>query len=541
MRLDRAFTKFLCAACGTYVLARRGIVFWAALGLVAVFCFCNGSARAAGLPCEKLESTALKNGAVTLTQIVQAGAFTPPDAAGVAEAQKERVAQAFKELPAFCRVAVTLKPTSDSDIRVEVWLPIAGWNGRLLGVGNGGWGGVINYSGLAQGLHKGFVTVSTDMGTGGFSNTDRSTWAVLKSNGRLKDFGFRSTHLMTVASKLYIQAFYGKSPQYSYWNGCSTGGKQGLAEAQRFPKDYDGIVEGDPASYFTHLMFSLQWYGRAARSDPAGPIPVEKLQLLHQAVLNACDALDGVADGIISDPESCHYDPKQLACRKNDGPNCLTSSQIKMVAALYGGAKNPRTGVQVFPGQVLGSELGWGGMLHIPGPTLTSLSYFQFALHRDPKWDEQTLNFDSDLAAADRANGEILNDIDPDLREFEARGGKLIMFHGWSDPIISPLESVEYYKDVIAAVGGASQAAGFVRLFMLPGVGHCQGGPGADSFDKISAIEDWTEHGIAPDSLVAVHREKNGVTLSRPLCNYPKTAHWKGNSDASSAGNFTCQ
>jgi feruloyl esterase len=484
----------------------------------------------------------MQDGTIRLVQAVGAGSFTlPTSGETLPPAQRERLAQVFEKLPAFCRVDIEFKPAPQSDIRVEVWMPESAWNGRPLGVGNGGWGGVINYSGLAQGVMQGFAAASTDMGTAGFSAPDRTTWKILESDDRLVDFGSRATHLMTVAAKLLIQSFYGSSPHFSYWNGCSTGGKQGLAEAQRYPLDYNGIVEGDPASYFTHLMFSLQWYGAAARSVSASPMPASKFSALHQAVLKACDSSDGVADGIVSDPEHCNFDPRTIACKADDAPDCLTPAELKMVTAIYECAFNPRTGEQIFPGEEPGSELGWVGMLHVPGPTLTSLSYFQFALHRNPDWSPLSLNFDSDVADADRVDGATLNDIDADLHAFKAAGGKLIMFHGWSDPIIAPFESVHYYRSVVAAMGGSDQASSFVRLFMLPGVGHCQGGPGADNFDKIGLIEKWTESGLPPSAALVAHRDPPGSAFTRPLCPYPQSAFWRGTGDSNAAENFVCR
>lgn len=499
--------------------------------------------QATAASCESLKTLALSDTTVASAQVVDPGAFRPPEPAGETSAQEQvKELQTFGQLPAFCRVAATIKPAPDSNIRIEVWMPIAGWNRRFLGVGNGGWGGTINYGSMAGALRQGFAVGSSDMGTGGFVATHRSTWTMLESDDRLRDFGFRATHLMTVEAKAILREFYAEPPRFSYWNGCSTGGKQGLAEAQRYPEDYNGIVEGDPASYFTHLMFSLQWYGVSAKRDPAGAIPQDKFALLHRAVLRACDSLDGVEDGIIGDPQQCHFDPRSLACKSGDGTGCLSAAQIKTVEALYRGAANPRTGEQIFPGQAAGSELGWAGLLHVPGPTLTSLSYFQFALHRDPNWDATSLNFDEDVAAADAADGVILNDIDPDLRSFKAHGGKLIMFHGWSDPIISPGESIQYFDRVSQAVGGPKKTQDFVRLFMLPGVGHCHGGPGADDFDKIGAIERWTEQGSPPDALTATHHgDGNGPDITRPLCSYPETAHWNGSGNSGDASSFSCR
>ena len=330
-------------------------------------------------------------------------------------------------------------------------------------------------------------------------------------------------------------------PKYSYWDGCSTGGKQGLTEAQRYPADFNGIVEGDPASVFTHLMFGTIWPAEVTLKDPAGYIPPDKYPLLHRAVLDACDALDGVKDGLIEDPTRCHFDPQVLECRGAEGAACLTAPQVEAAKKIYAGAKNPRTGEQIFPGMSLGSELGWKGQAGGPKPMEIPNSYFRNLVFKNPAWDFRTLNFDGDVAEADRLHGAILNSYDPDLKAFEALGGKLIMYHGWSDPVIVPLESVNYYNSVVATMGGADKTEKFVRLFtVVPGMGHCANGEGPSTFDKVGPLEQWVEHGVAPEKIIASKGSRGPARMTRPLCPYPTVARWKGSGSTTDAANFVC-
>jgi feruloyl esterase len=295
-----------------------------------------------GVTCESLASLTLPNTTITLAQPVAAGDFTPPDR-GRPHA-----------VPAFCRVAATLKPTADSDIKVEIWLPAAGWNGELQVVGNGGWAGSISYGAMAEALRDGYATSSTDTGHVGGSGS-----FALGHPEKLIDFGYRSEHEMTLKAKALVAAFYGNPARMSYWNGCSTGGRQGLKEAQRFPDDYDGIIAGAPANPRTHLAFGTMWIAHANLQDPASYIPPAKYPAVHQAVLNACDALDGLKDGLITDPTRCHFDPQVIACKDADDSTCLTAPQIETVKKILSPARNPRTGEEIFPGLEPGAELGW--------------------------------------------------------------------------------------------------------------------------------------------------------------------------------------
>jgi feruloyl esterase len=480
--------------------------------------------------CESLSALVLQNTTITLAQIGPADTLVqPPGSLPI-----RQPLNSFKTLPGFCRIAATIKPTADSEIKIEVWLPLTGWNGRLLGVGNGAWAGAIIYGALGQSLRQGFAVVSTDTGHMG---TFFDASFALGHPEKLIDFGYRSIHLMTVDAKLIVEAFYGKPARFAYFDGCSTGGMQGLSEAQRFPDDYNGIVDGDPANYFTHLMFGNIWPGLVMLRDPAGNIPPDKYPMINQAEMKACDALDGVVDGIINDPTRCHFDAKSLQCNGADSPECLTSHQVEALQQIYAGARNPRTGQQVFPGLEPGSPLNQALSVK---PAKIPTSYFQYVLSRDPDWKWQTLNYDSDVTLADRMDGSSIDAIDPNLKRFKAHGGKLILYHGWSDALISPLNSINYYNSVVAKMGGPAKTEAFARLFMIPGMEHCGGGLGADDFDKISVLEQWVEDGVAPDKIIASHSKNGVVDMTRPLCPYPMTAQWKGTGSTSDAANFVC-
>jgi feruloyl esterase len=485
----------------------------------------------AAASCDSLASLALPDAAVTSAQVVAAGAFTAPGGRGTA-----RDAGAYKDLPAFCRVSATLKPSSDSDIKIEVWLPVGGWNGKFQGVGNGGWAGVISYSALAEGVRRGYATASTDTGhvgaTGSFA---------IEHPEKLIDFGYRSEHEMTVKGKAITEAFYGSAPRYSYWNGCSTGGRQGLKEAQRFPNDYDGIVAGDPANPRTRLSSWELWLAHATLKDPASYIPLSKYPMVHKAVLEACDAIDGLKDGLIDDPTKCHFDPKVLECKGADGPDCLTTPQMEAARKLLSPLKNPRTGEELYPGLEPGTELGWKVGAGGPEPFAPAVDQYKYVVFKNPDWDWRTLNFDSDVALADKTDHDTINAIDPNIKTFIGHGGKLITYHGWSDPNVAPLASVNYYKSVVDSVGSESKTRDSFRLFMAPGMGHCGGGEGPNTFDMLSAMEQWVEKGKAPDQVIATHVESGVKGRTRPLCPYPQVAKYKGSGSIEDAANFACR
>ena len=481
--------------------------------------------------CRDLTALKLPRTTITLAEEVEAGAFTPPG-----PSMPMGMRAGYKSLPAFCRVAATARPTSDSDIKFEVWMPVENWNGKFEGTGNGGWLGAIIYPALADGLRRGYAVANTD--TGHVSGVMDGSWA-LGHPEKLIDFAYRAVHEMTVEGKAIAAAFYGKKAARAYWVGCSSGGKQGLKEAQRFPDDYDGIVAGAPANYWTHLTAATVWVGLQALKDKASYIPKEKYAVIHKAAIEACDAIDGIKDGVIDDPRKCHFDPKVIECKGADGPDCLTAAQVETARKVYGPATAP-DGTQFFPGLEPGSELVWGFMMGGPEPSRIGSDYYTYILHKDPKWNPRTMDFNKEVAEADKLDRGIINATNPDLSKFKAHGGKLIMYHGWADALIVPENSINYYQSVVEAMGGARKTEDFFRLFMVPGMGHCGGGEGPCNFDALSALEQWVENGKPPDRIVASHSTAGRVDRTRPLCAYPRVAKYKGSGSTDDAANFTC-
>jgi feruloyl esterase len=485
-------------------------------------CLWASPARAA--QCDSLAALALKNAKITSAQLVAAGQFSPPT-------RQQGRANPYKDLPAFCRVAATLTPSSDSDIKVEVWLPASGWNGKFQAVGNGGWAGVISYAAMAEAVRGGYASASTDTGhvggTGQFA---------LGHPEKLIDFAWRSEHEMTVKAKSVIQAFYGSAPRLSYWNGCSTGGRQGLKEAQMFPDDYDGIIAGAPAN---RTAISL-WIAHAVLKDPASYIPPAKYPVIHQAAVAACDARDGLADGLIGDPATCSFDPTVLLCKAGDGPSCLTAPQVEAAKKIYSPAVNPRTGKEMFQSLVPGTELGWGVQALGPEPSQNIYDQFRYVVFKDPNWDWKSFDFDKDVVRGDQPENLIMNATNPDMKKFFSRGGKLLMYHGWSDPAISALGTVDYWNKV-GKVVGAQAIDSFVRLYLVPGMHHCSGGPGPNEFDLLTALENWAEKGVAPAAVIATHKTDGKVDRTRPLCPHPQVAKYTGSGSVDDAANFRCE
>jgi feruloyl esterase len=479
--------------------------------------------------CEALGRLSLPNTRITQSQIVPAGDFKIPGAPSTASP--------LRQLPAFCRVTAQITPTTDSDIRIEVWLPANGWNGKFQAVGNGGWAGAISYEHLAMALQSGYASASTNTGHDG--NGSDASFA-LGHPQKVTDFAWRAVHEMTLKAKALIAAFYGKPPGFSYWNGCSTGGKQGLKEAQKFPDDYDGIVAGAPANYWTHLMAGDIWTAQATHSDPAAYIPPAQYPLLHKAVLKACDAVDGLRDGLIDDPRNCHFDPAVLACKEGQQApheDCLSAPQIGAARKIYAGATNPRTGEQVFPGLEPGSELQWGVFAGSAGPPIVA-SYFKYLLFKDPNWDFRKLDFDRDVALADKFDNGLIAATDPNLKPFVAHGGKLLLYHGWSDGLIAPRNTIHYFNAVSQVLGTKTRES--VRLFMAPGMGHCGGGDGPDEFDAVAALDGWVERHQPPEHIVVAHWSGNAIDRTRPLCPYPQVARYIGSGSIDDAASFAC-
>jgi feruloyl esterase len=348
---------------------------------------------------------------------------------------------------------------------------------------------------------------------------------------------------MTIAAKAIVRAYYGQAPKLSYFTGCSAGGRQGLMEAQRFPDDYDGIVAGSPGSNWSGRAMLAVWVAQVVHGDEASYIPPAKYPLIHAAALLACDEQDGVKDGVIENPQRCKFDPKILECKGAEAPDCLTAPQVEAVRKIYSPVLNRRTGAPIVPGFSPGSELGWSTMGG-PQPLGLGIDLFRFVVFQDPNWDFRKFDFDEDVARTVNAS-TMLNSIDPDLRKFSARGGKLIQYHGWSDPQIAPQNSVDYYKTVLDKLATtkmtASDVAGFYRLFMVPGMAHCGGGDGTSNFDMLAALEQWVEQKNAPEHVLASRARGGKTDRTRPLCPFPQVAKYKGSGSTDEAANFTCQ
>ena len=488
------------------------------------------------VPCESLKSLSLPNATITAAETLPAGAFqapgTPPPPVAM--------------LPARCRVAAVLTPSADSQIELELWLPAENWNGKFEAVGNGGWAGAITFGNgnpqaiartMVSALKEGYAVASNDTGHKG-AGADGSF--ALGHPQKLVDFGSRAVHEMVVWSKAVVDKFYGKAAKYSYWNGCSTGGRQGLMEAQRYPEDFDGIVAGAPANYMTHHAFGIIQAAQAAHKGQPGNMSAEKLSLLHDAVLRQCDALDGVKDGVLNDPTACRFDPKTLECKGAEAPGCLTGAQVEAVRKIYSGAINPRTKQQIYPGMAPGSELGWDPANGLqPFPIFES--YFRYVIFKDPVWDYRKLNFDSDVELTDKTDDGLIDATNPNLQPFFAHGGKLIQYHGWNDQQISPFNSVNYFNSVQERLGGASKTDGYYRLFMVPGMGHCGGSQGPNQLNPMGALERWRESNIAPSQILAIHSTNGVVDTVRPICPYPQVAVYRESGSTNDAANFSCK
>jgi feruloyl esterase len=493
--------------------------------VVCALVLCSCASLAAAAPCEDLARLALPATTVTSAQPVAAGAFTPPTPPG-------NNAALYKSLPAFCRVRVTLTPSSDSDIKSEVWLPTADWNGKLQAVGNGGWAGTVPYPAMAQALAAGYATTGTDTG-----HVGNNANFVPGHPEKLVDFGYRAIHEMTVASKAIIRAHYGDPPKLSYFNGCSQGGRQGITSAQRYPGDFDGIVAGASAWNSMRMHAARLAVNRVMNRSADSAIPPSKYPMIHEAVLQACDGADGLKDGLIQNPTTCSFDFKALECRGEDAAACLTPAQVVSAKAMVSPVTHPTTGAVLFEGHLWpGAELEWdtiGGPEPL-GNAVTALKNVAF----DQTWEPARFNPATDIEAADRADRDILDSNNFNLKPFFDRGGKLLMWHGWADPQVTPQNSTIYYGNVLKTVG--AQAERSIALFMLPGVYHCQGGPGPDRWERMAALERWVERGEKPTRIVASHQTSGTVDRTRPLCPFGQVAKYNGSGSIDDEANFAC-
>ncbi len=529
--------------------------------ILATFHF-HAPAEAAS--CEALTGKQFPDGLITAAVSVPGPSFTAPNG------------QTYQGLPPFCRVAAVSTPTPDSLINIELWLPSSNWNQRFMGNGNGGYAGTIAVSvpSMIEGLQLGFAVASTDMGTAPSSNNDGD--GLVGHPEKWVDFGWRATHLMTTVSKEIIQAFYGAHPRYAYFNGCSTGGQQALMEAQRFPADYNGILGGDPANNRTHVHTSVVWVHRALNLTPNSYYTSDKVNLVTNSVLAACVVQSGgvAGDQFLTDPRRCTWQPREIQCSSATATNCLNADQVNAANLIYGGTKNPANGHLIFPGSVKGSEnaslFGWNDLESPPEPQFDSLFKWVFGL----TWQWQSFDYDTNMSEVDQVLAANLNANNADLAAFERAGGKLLMYQGWADPLVAPQDLIDYYIRVAQQFGPMNtpgqQTATFAklqkfyRLFMVPGMNHCAGGPGPNAFgnlvsgavvappppvndarhNALIALQHWVENGVAPEELIATKYNQDqqalGITMQRPLCPYPQAAHYKGTGNTADASSFTC-
>jgi feruloyl esterase len=386
---------------------------------------------------------------------------------------------------------------------------------------------------MARALMAGYAATSSNTGHEG-----NSASFVIGHPEKLIDWAYRAVHENAIAAKAIVMNHYGNASKRSYFEGCSTGGRQAYGEAQRYPADFNGIVAGDPGINLTHQTAAETWVAQQVHREPAAIIPATKFSMIHAAALAACDERDGVRDGVIDNPMQCHFDPGALLCTGGDAPDCLTAPQVETARDMYRGAVSA-SGKQIFPGLMPGSEMGWSA-LGGPEPMDYALESYKYVVMKNPGWDYMTLDLDRDVTYADTAVAGLVNNADPNLKPFFARGGKLLGYHGAADPGLTPLNSIHYYENVAKTLGGVNAIVNSYRLFLVPGMLHCGGGDGTNTFDMIAALDRWVDTHSAPQSIPASRVRDGKVDRTRPLCPYPQQAVYKGTGSTDDAANFNC-
>ena len=469
----------------------------------------------AATPCAALASLPLSEATITAAHDVPAGTFTPPGSGPITN------------LPAFCRVALTVAPA----IRIEVWMP-AGWNERYQGVGGGGYAGSISYGAMATALRAGYATASTDTGHVGGSGTFALNADGTLNVGLINDFARRSLHEMVLKAKALINAHYGAAPNYSYWTGCSTGGRQGLMGVQEFPQEYDGLVIAAPAINWERFIAAEIWPQIVMHQALGAPIDPAKLTAVNNAAVAACDAADGVVDGVINDPRKCDYDPAAAGV--------LTAAEAAAVRKIWNGPTSSRTGKRLWFGLEPGAS--FAGLAN-PTPFAIASTHLAYWVNQNPAFDWRSVTeagFEEQFRASIGKFSEIIGTEEDNLQAFRKHGGKIVMWHGEADQLIFPRATVNYYERVVSGNGGLKHVDDFMRLFMAPGVAHCAGGAGPNPVGTLEAVVDWVEKGVKPDRILATRALPGGGTRTRPLCAYPKTAKWTGVGSTDDAANFVC-
>jgi feruloyl esterase len=501
-------------------------------GFLWLSSFCGADPAYAAARCEDLVKTSVPDATITVAERIAAGDFHLPEGSGRSSNGAQQ--RALASLPPFCRVALTSRPSSDSDIKIEVWLPLVGWNGKLQAVGDGGLAGFVPYALMMPALAEGYVTAGTDTGhvggTAGFMPAHPE---------KLIDFAYRSTHQLAIAAKAITTAYYGNAATWTYYNACSGGGRHALTSAQRYPEDFQGIVAGAATWDQARLDAARIGINLTVNRTPESRIPASKYLMIHQAVLQACDANDGVRDGVLEDPRQCSFDYATLSCKGPDGPACLTTPQVESARALTSPFTDSGSGKTLLQAHLWpGSELQWGTLGGVE-PLTNSVDRVRNFHLKDPAWEFKLANTPSDIERAVRMDNGLLASNNFDLAPFLSRGGKLLMWHGWSDPQVPAEHSIVFYESVKRAVGAAA-ADKSLALFMLPGVTHCGGGEGPDTFDKMAAITQWVEQGRKPSRIVAARMKDGTVERTRPLCPLGQVARYSGHGSTDDAANFAC-
>jgi feruloyl esterase len=526
------------------------------IGMMAISSCSYAANTDATARCAAIANLKLDGVTITAATAIESGQFTPSGGTS-----------AIVDLSPFCRIAATLRPTPDSNIKIELWMPENNWNGRFLGTGNGGGAGKLFYRSLAFGMRRGFATANTDMGTS--PNAD----AAVGHPERWADFGYRSTHQMTVVSKQIVQAYYDKPDSHAYFVGCSTGGGQALMEAQRYPADYNGILAGAPANNRTHIHTGFVWNVQAANQPPGVQLSPETIAFVTKSVVAACAGKDGGApgDNFLTDPRECKFNPDTIPkCQGNNHTDCLSPAELSTLHKIYAGPINPRTGERIYTPIPVGSENSPAGLATQQDPKKMANQWYPFLWALGSSFDDRKFDFDRDQDLFDQRLAPILNANNPDLTSMQQRGGKIMMFTGTADPLVPYQDALNYYDRVVqdqqshlpdaGGMGpqrGLSTTRQFFRYFLVPGMAHCGGGPGLHDFgqnlqrevpqdsdhDILTALVRWVEEGVAPDEIIASTYmddvSSKGIRLQRPICPYPQFPKYIGG-DQNSASSYRC-
>jgi feruloyl esterase len=477
---------------------------------------------------------------------VAAGSYTPAGST-----------QAITNLPAFCRITGRATPSSDSLVNFEVWVPSGtAWNGKMVVTGNGGYSPAMSLGDMAYAMRQGYAVVGGDTGHQS-ADPNEMFWGVGHPE-KITDWGSRSVHAITAPARTLIAGLNAKAPSRAYYYGCSTGGHQAYAQIQRYPEDFDGVIAGAPGNNRTRL--NVEFLHRFLSNRATGTttpviLPAAKATLITQSAIAACDSLDGVTDGVMEDPRACSakFSVDSLLCTGAETASCLTADQLAVAKKIYAGPKNPRTGAQIYPGLVVGTESGWPQYWGSTEPVRAD--YWRLWVFDNPQWNWWTFDYDRDLSFADAKISPLVDQNNADIGAFKSRGAKAIVYQGWQDPVVNPIDTIAYYDKVKAAQGSQAEADKFFRLFLVPGMGHCAGGAGATTFgnggvqapapdasrDLLMALDRWVEQGTAPDSIVATRVVSGAATRTHPLCTYPKKAVYKGSGSVDDAASFSCQ